>query len=55
MTQASLTDHQRMITVSDKEQRLLEELRKVPHGYVEILMVDGQPKRIEKIKESIQL
>lgn len=50
-----LTNSQRMVSVCAKEQRLLEELRKIPFGKVEIVMVDGLPDRIVRIEESVKL
>ena len=41
--------------VSEKERHLIEELRQVPFGRVEVIMVQGQPDRLEKIKESVKL
>lgn len=46
-----LTKGLRLFTVSAKEQRLIEELRKIPFGKVEIGMVDGEPDRIVKTEE----
>lgn len=42
-------------TITEKERRLLEELRRVKFGQVVIHMENGQPVRIEKVKESIKL
>jgi hypothetical protein len=41
--------------LSDKERHLIERLRQYPHGVVEIVMVDGQPERTVKIRESEKL
>jgi len=41
--------------LSDKEQKLIEELRKVPYGQIVIYMENRQPVRIEKIKESVKI
>ncbi len=41
--------------LSDKEQKLLELLRKTRYGQVVIFMEDGEPVRIERIKESVKL
>ncbi len=43
------------MTLSLKEFRLIEELRKTPFGEVTIIMHDFQPRRIERVKEKIQL
>lgn len=55
MLNTPLTKLPQAFIVSVKEQRLIEELRKVPYGKVEVTMLEGQPDRIEKIKESIKL
>jgi len=44
-----------MITLSEREEKLIEELRKVPFGQVVIFMADGQPLKIETIKEGTRL
>ena len=41
--------------LSDKEKSLIEELRKVPFGEVLVIMHNGQPDRIEKVKEKVKL
>ena len=41
--------------ITENEQRLIEELRKIGHGQVIIFMEEKQPVRIEKIKESVKL
>ena len=38
-----------------KEKSLIEELRKVDFGRVEIIMEDGQPNRIVQIRENVRL
>ncbi|KKN50273.1 hypothetical protein LCGC14_0634250 [marine sediment metagenome] len=43
------------IELSDKERHLIERLRLYPHGVVEVLMVNGQPERTVKIRESEKL
>jgi len=52
-----LTDKNSRVTIeiSRQEHRLLEELRKIPFGEVAIFMRDGEPARIELVKESIRL
>lgn len=50
-----LTNNHFLFSVCAKEQRLLEELRKVQYGMVEVIMANGLPERIEKVKESIKL
>ena len=55
MTTKPLTNLQKVFTVSAKEQRLIEELRKFRFGKVEVTMVDGQPDRIEKSREFVKL
>ncbi|HHV61136.1 MAG TPA: hypothetical protein GXX51_00620 [Firmicutes bacterium] len=44
-----------MVAVSQNELRLLTELRKIPYGEALVIMRDGQPRRIERLKESITL
>jgi len=41
--------------ITEKEQRLIEELRKLNYGQVTIFMQENQPARIEQIKESVKL
>ena len=55
MTQKLLTNPRITISVCAKEQRLLEALRKIPFGRVEIVIVNGQPDRIVKTEESVKL
>ena len=55
MTQKGLTNPPKVFTVSAKEKRLIEELRKFPFGKVEVTMVEGQPDRIEKSREFVKL
>ena len=42
------------MVVTDKEEKLIEEIRKIPFGQVVVYMQEGQPVRIE-IKESVKL
>lgn len=51
----SQVDTNGKIELSDKERHLIERLRLYPHGVVEILMVNGQPERTVKIRESEKL
>lgn len=51
MTTTALTMAGAMITLSVKELALLQELRKVAWGQVTIQMADGEPDRIEFIRE----
>jgi hypothetical protein len=41
--------------ISEKEKRLIEELRKIRYGEVLIVQIEGQPAEIDKIKEKIRL
>ena len=41
--------------VSDRERKLLEVLRDTKYGVVEVHTEEGEPVRVEKIKESIKL
>ena len=50
-----MTNHNNGDTLTEKEQRLIEELRRISYGQVVIFMQDGQPLRIERIKESVKL
>lgn len=43
------------IKLSEKEVKLITELRKIQFGQVIIFIEGGQPVRIEKVKESIKL
>ncbi|KKL72352.1 hypothetical protein LCGC14_2085770 [marine sediment metagenome] len=43
------------IELSEKERHLIEELREVPHGRVDIFMQEGQPVRIESGVKSKKL
>ena len=43
------------VLLSPKEARLIEELRKTPFGEVTIVMHDGQPRRIERVREKVQI
>ena len=50
-----MTNHNNGANLTEKELRLIEELRKVAFGQVVIYMQDGEPLRIERIKESFKL
>ncbi len=41
--------------LSDKERKLIEYLRKIPFGEVTVVMHDGEPVRLEEIKEKVKL
>ena len=41
--------------ITDKENKLLEELRKVTYGRVVVFMENGQPVRIEEVRKSVKL
>ncbi len=55
MMQRGLTTGVKEITLTDKEQKLIERLRKVDFGVVEVIMINGQPDRTERIRESEKL
>ena len=55
MNQKPLTSGQVMVSVSAKERKLLDELRKVPYGRVEVFMEKGQPDHIVQIRETVKL
>ncbi len=41
--------------LTEKERKLIEYLRKIPFGEVLVIMHQGEPDRIEKIKEKVKL
>ena len=41
--------------LTEKERKLIEYLRKIPFGEVTIIMHEGRPERIEKVKEKVKL
>ena len=41
--------------VTEKERRLIENMRKVPFGQFTVIMHDGEPRRIERALEKVQL
>jgi len=43
------------LLVTEKEKKLIEELRKIRYGEVVVIQVEGQPVEINKIKEKIRL
>ena len=43
------------LLVTEKEKKLIEELRKIRYGEVVVIQVEGQPAEINKIKEKIRL
>ncbi|KKN01534.1 hypothetical protein LCGC14_1126770 [marine sediment metagenome] len=46
----NLTECGKMILedLTEKEKHLIEEIRKIPFGWLKVIMIDGQPKRIEE-------
>jgi len=44
-----------VIILTKKENSLIEKLREIPYGQVIIIMKNGEPIRIEQIKQSIEL
>ena len=44
-----------MVSLTEKEKKLIELLRTFPHGQVTIFKQDGEPVRVELIKESVKL
>ncbi len=51
----NLTSNEVSVIISKQEDALLKYLREIGYGQVTVYLVDGQPVRIEKIKESIKL
>jgi len=43
------------IELTDKEQKLIELLRQTRYGQIVIYLEEGQPIRIERIRESVKL
>ena len=43
------------VHLTPKEVRLIEEIRKTPFGEIVVIMHDGQPRRIERVREKVQL
>lgn len=43
------------LLVTEKEKKLIEELRKIRYGEVVVIQVEGQPAEINKIREKIRL
>jgi hypothetical protein len=43
------------IYLTEKEKKLIEELRKIKYGEVVVIQVDGQPAEIDKIREKLRL
>ncbi len=55
MTQDNLTNGKRAVNLTDKERNLIDAIRRIKHGRVEIIMVNSAPDRIEKVTEGIKL
>ena len=43
------------LLVTEKEKKLIEELRKIRYGEAVVIQVEGQPAEINKIREKIRL
>ena len=43
------------VSLSPKEVRLIEELRKIRWGEIVIVMHNGEPRYIERVREKVQL
>jgi hypothetical protein len=43
------------IEVSEKEKRLIEEIRNYPYSEMNVIVLNKEPIRIEKIVESVKL
>jgi len=43
------------IILSERECNLIKRLREIPYGEVIIFLMDSQPVRIERVKESVKL
>jgi hypothetical protein len=41
--------------LTEKEKRLIEELRKIKFGEVMVIQAEGQPVEIDRVKEKIRL
>ena len=54
---AALTDTEKMksVSTSEREQKLIEMIRKLGFGEFSIYVANGQPVRAEKIKKSVKL
>ena len=55
MTEPTTKSDKVNVLLSPKEARLIEELRKTPFGEVTVVMHDNQPRRIERVREKVQL
>ena len=44
-----------MFSLTEKEKKLIEVCREISYGQVTIFMENGQPVRVELIKESVKL
>ena len=55
MNKAGLTTEMAEVKLTAKERNLVEELRLIAHGLVEVYMLDGQPDRIVKVREGTKL
>jgi len=55
MSAAALTEEGKVITLSAKEERLLEELHRIGWGEIRIRMVDGQPDTIIEVRAGTRL
>ena len=43
------------VLLTQKEKRLVEELRRIKYGEVVVFQVEGQPVEISRVKEKIRL
>ncbi len=43
------------LEVTEKERKLIEYLRALPYGEVTVIMHNGEPDRVEKVKEKVKL
>ena len=55
MTKPTAPSDKVNVLLSPKEARLIEQLRKIPWGEVTIVMHEGQPRYIERVREKVQL
>ena len=54
MNVGGLTNGKTSLTLSDKEQRLIEAIRELPYGEMRLVMHQGEPDRIEIVRQSVK-
>lgn len=55
MSTTALTPDGKVVTLSAKQLRLLEVLKEIGYGRFEVVMVDGEPDRVENIRQTVKL